>query len=634
MILKQHAANLHYRSHHSENIMAFDRELLKTFPEFPGVYLMKDNKGEVLYVGKAKNLKNRLKQYFGATQDERHQIPYLLSHLHVIETIVVHSEKEALLLENKLIRHYKPPYNLLSKDDKSQLNISITTKHPYPKIELVRTKDACKKGVSYFGPFTRAQQARQMFDLTTRLFLLRQCSDEEFARRVRPCMLYQIKRCTAPCTQKISKEEYEQNVQKAIRFLNGNTSDVIQGLKAKIETASEALDFEKAGYYHKSLIEVDALKTLKSTSIHLQGKIDAWDFYREGEDIVITKLCFRNNAIISSEHFEYEYCFEEADDLLETFLLSHYLTISHDLPEEILLPSNKMRTDVLEEILREKAKKKVSFLVPKRAEKRRLLQLCKTNAEAAFRQRKTSADLLQKALVEIQDAFGIKKFPEKIECFDNSHLSGHDLVSCMVSFVNGQKYKNGYRKFAIKTVSTPDDYAMMKEVLIRRYSKVKEGEELTDLILIDGGKGHLHIAMKVLQELGILNCTLVAITKEQGRHDKGMTQERFFIFDRSEPVVFEQHSPALHLLQKIRDEAHRFAITYQRDRRTKSTIKSALDNVPGIGPVKKRKLLKAFGSVKGILEATKDEVMSACKLTKKDVDAVFEVINSSYPALS
>ncbi len=610
----------------SENIMVFDKESLKTFPEFPGVYLMKDEKGEVLYVGKAKNLKNRLKQYFTGSQDERLQIPYLLLHLHTIETIVVHSEKEALLLENKLIKHYKPQYNLLSKDDKSQLNISITTKHPYPKIELVRTKDATKKDVTYIGPFARAYDARQMFDLTSRLFLLRQCSDEEFARRIRPCMLYQIKKCTAPCTQKITKDEYQQNVQKAIRFLNGNAQEVIRLLKEKIEKASDALDFERAGYYHKSLIEVNELKALKKTSLHLQGNIDAWGYYREGEDVVITKLIFRNKAIIASQHFDYEYCFEDTDSLLKTFLLSHYLQ-GIDIPDEILLPSAAIRTTVLQEILNEKSKKKTGFIVPQKKEKRRLIELCKTNAENFFRQHKSRQDLLQKALLEIQDVFGINKFPERIECFDNSHLSGHDLVSCMVTFVNGEKYKNGYRKYTIKTVTSPDDYAMMKEVLHRRYSKVKVGEELADLILIDGGKGHLQAAQKVLSELGILNCTLCAITKEQGRHDRGMTKERFFLLNRTEPIVFDPHSKALHLLQKIRDEAHRFAITFQRARRTKSTIKSALDVVPGIGPVKKKRLLKAFGSVKGILNATKEEIQGKCSLSEKDVNSLFEFLS-------
>jgi excinuclease ABC subunit C len=603
--------------------MKFDPKKLENYPQQPGVYLMKDADGTVLYAGKAKNLKSRLKQYFLGSSDERIQIPYLLENVVDVDTIVVPSEKEALLLENTLIKRYKPKYNVLLKDDKSYLSIKIQKNHKFPLIQLARYKGQAPNDGTYFGPYTSAQRARQMFELISRLFPLRQCSDEEFARRKRPCLLYQIKRCLGPCVGLCTEKEYEANVESAKRLLRGRDQELISELKAQMQEASAKLEFEKA---HEILKKIELLESMQISQaverVHDATSLDVLGLYREAGSVVITKLIYRASKLIGSANFEFEDIADDDSELLQSFILQHYLREEEELAQEIILSINVPDMEIVEEILSEKRGKKVKIFHPQKGEKKKLTELATVNAEAAFKQRKNVKTLREKELLDAQSILNLSRFPRRIECFDNSHLFGTSLVSSMVVFINGEKYKAGYRKYRIQSVTKGDDYGMMREVLRRRFDRAKRENELPDLVVIDGGKGHYNLARDVLSELDIAVVDIIAVAKEEGRHDKGLTQEVVFCPGLPKPVVLDPHSPVLHLLQTIRDEAHRFAIAYHKVTRKKSIIKSALDEVPGIGPVKKKKLLQAFGSVKAIQEATVEDLTKVSGITKKDAEVI------------
>jgi len=597
--------------------MLFDPAKLELYPDAAGVYLMKGAKDEVLYVGKAKNLKNRLRSYYGKGADTRPQVPYLLAAVTSIETIVVLSEKEALLLENTLIKRHQPKYNVLLKDDKGYISLKVTTKHPWPMVELVRFKGKAPKDGTYFGPYTNATAARQMFDLIGKLFPLRQCSDEEFARRTRPCILYQIKRCSAPCVGLVSKQQYEEYVDGAMRLIRGQNEEVLTALEHEMHQASEALEFEKA----QSLLEkIELLQEIvqgqRVDSVQ-RDDADVWGLFREGGFVVVTKLMWRNGKLIGSHHFDFDNAFQPTDELLESVLVQHYLD---EKGPELLLAEPVADIEALSSVIGRRV------LVPVRGDKRQLALMATANAMATFKQRMNAKTVREKALLELQEKLSLSRYPKRIECFDNSHFSGSELVSSCVVFIDGERYKAGFRKYKSKTVSTPDDYAMMQEVLYRRYSKAKEEANLPDLIIIDGGKGHLQAAHKVLKELEIVTCDLISVSKEAGRHDKGQTQEKVHTRTSPQPILLEPNSQILFLLQQIRDEAHRFVLAFQTQRRNKATIKSELDYIPGIGSAKKKRLLQAFGSVRAIKEKTMDELLTVKGITKKDAETIREML--------
>jgi len=596
---------------------AFDPSRLDDYPDTPGVYQMLSAKGQVLYVGKAKNLKNRLKSYYTAGGDERVQVPYLLANVASIETIVVPSEKEALLLENTLIKRHQPKYNVLLKDDKGYISLKVTTKHPWPMIQLVRFKGAPPKDGTYYGPYTSATAARQMYDLIGKLFPLRQCSDDEFARRKRPCILYQIKRCSAPCVGLVSAEEYHGYIQGAQRLICGQNEEVLKLLEREMQQASDALEFEKAQKLLEKKELLEEIVQCQRVDSVTREDADVWGLFREGADVIVTKLLWRQGKLIGSHHFDFENAFQPTDELLESFLVQHYL-IEKGRVKEVLLSQEIPDKEALCEVISAKVH------VPERGEKKRLCQIAVANAYAAFKQRKDAKTIREKALLELQEKLGLSRYPRKIDCFDKSHFSGTELVSSCVVFVDGERFKAGFRKYRIKSVATGDDYAMMKEVLFRRYSKAKEEESLPDLIVIDGGKGHLRACLEVLERLEIVSADLISVAKEAGRHDKGVTKERIFCPNSKEPIVLDSHSPALFLLQAIRDEAHRFVLAFQTQRRKKASMRSELDYIPGIGPTKKKRLIVAFGSVKSMRQKTKEELAQVKGITKKDAETLFQ----------
>lgn len=587
---------------------------------------MKDKNGVVLYVGKAKNLRQRVKQYFMIRGDERVMIPFLVAKIAVIDTIVVMSEKEAFLLENTLIKQHRPKYNALLKDDKTYIALKINHKHDWPMLSLVRYRGSPKPDGQYFGPYTSGLAARETLELLRRLFPLRQCSDQELSRRTRPCILYDMKRCIAPCVHKCTKEEYDEHVRRTVKFLRGQDKEVLQELKTEMQQASDHLDFERAGVLYHQIQQIE--KTLETQSVDKPLGVDAdvLAIFREGDEVLLTQLIFRGGKLLGSKNYDFSSIAEEDDELLESFLLQHYQTHQQP-PKEILLPLLPEGYQALEEIL-STDKRNVYISAPQRGEKKNLVDMAQANAEANFRKQKDAQGIRERTLMEMKEKLHLKNYPRKIECFDNSNMSGDQVVSTLVSFVNGLKDTSGYRKYKIRGQVGSDDYAAMREALQRRYKRAKEENNLPDLLMIDGGKGHLNVALKVMSELDIISIDLIGVAKEEGRHDRGATEEQIFLPNIKDPVFFKRTSPILFLLQQIRDEAHRTAISYQRKLRVKKNMRSALENIPGIGIGKRNSLLKHFGSVKGVKEASILSLQEVKGISKSNAEAIYNFFHS------
>lgn len=595
--------------------MKYDLDRLKTLPEHPGVYLMKNAVGQVLYIGKAKILQERIKQYFKAGRDNRAMIPILVTQIHEIETIVTFDEKEALLLENTLIKKHKPKYNVLLKDDKSFISIFMNIKHAWPMVKLVRHTKETKEDGLYFGPYTSALAAREIFDLITRIFPLRECSDNELKKRNRPCILYSMRRCLAPCVRKCSIEEYQEIVTQTKQFLAGKNKEIVASLKKQMDKASENLQFEKAGALLRTIRQIEEVTSSKKS--HVQTKLkecDVFTYLRQNSFLLIVKLMFRDHVLIGSEHFDFSLIAESDEEIFPSFLLQHYAT--EKPPEEIILPHSFPEEGLVEEILSVKCTSDLS------SETKKLLDLAHENAKILFDQLRNELFKGEEILLRLQELLTLTRMPIRIECFDTSNLAGKDPVASMVAFTNAMPDKKRYRTYKIAPSFFTDDYAALTEVLTRRLKRAKEEDDLPDLILVDGGKGQLSTAEKVLKELNIASIDLVAIAKEESRHDKGLTKERLFIQGKSESISLDFHSPLLFFLQRIRDEAHRKAISFHRQKLKARTLTSALDEIPGIGPIKKKKLLQAFGSIARIKEATIEELTAIKGISQKDAETL------------
>lgn len=604
--------------------MTFDIKKIDVFPLQPGVYLMKDVEGCVLYVGKAKNVRQRVKQYFIPGRDGRIMVPYLIAKVCNVETIVVTSEKEALLLENTLIKKHQPKYNALLKDDKTYIALKVTHRDEWPTVQIVRYRGTPEPDGLYFGPYTSAHAARQTLDLLNRLFPLRQCSDRELAQRKRPCLLFQMGRCAGPCDGRCTKAEYDRHVQRVIKFLKGKDKEVLKELYEEMKACAERLEFEKAGELHHSIRQIE--KTIEQQHVDRPhgGDFDALGIHRHGQDVVLSQLLFRSGKLTGSRHFTFKRIVEDDTELLASFILQHYPTLE-DIPPEILLPVHLEESTSLEEILSKSHR--VTLHHPQRGDKKVFVEMAQTNAEALFRMETPPGVPEEKALLEMQEKLGLRRYPSRIDCFDNSHMGGSEPVSALVVFVEGKKASKLYRTYRLREQGKPDDYAAMREVLARRYRRGKEEGDLPDLLIVDGGKGQLSSALQILNELEIYDMDVFGLAKEEGRHDKGSTSEQIFLPGQPNPILLPPHSPILFLLQKIRDEAHRVAITFQRKRRSKQTVRSALDDVPGIGPAKRKALLSHFGSLKAIRAASADALKEVKGISTANIQAIHTHLN-------
>lgn len=598
--------------------MKFDPKQLDHYPMQPGVYLMKDQERTVIYVGKAKQLKTRLKNYFSkAAPDTRPMIPFLVQEIAFIDTIVVDSEKEALLLENTLIKKHQPKFNAFLKDDKSYISLMINHRHPYPMLRLVRYKGQPKEEGLYFGPYTSAYAARQTFELLTRLFPLRQCSDEELARRTRPCLLYDIKRCCAPCVRKCTDEEYATYVKETIQFLKGQDKEILQDLYAKMHSASERLEYEKAASLLNTIRYIEHVSQSGQRVVKAEGgDFDVLGLYREGKEVVLAQLCFREGKLIGSQPYSFSQTAQEDAALLCSFILQHYTQV---FVEEILVPVPLDEAPLLTEILKEKLQKKVDFIAPRKGEKRALIALAEKNAKAFFYREKDEAARAESMLLDLQETLKLNRYPKRIICFDISHSSGKESVAALIAFIEGERDAKETRLYHIKTADPADEYGALREVLSRYLTRAKQADTLPDLLIVDGGKGQLNVALDLFKEHAIATVDLIAVAKEEGRHDKGMTREKVFLVGHHDPIHLNPRSHLLLFLQRVRDATHRKAITFHRTRRKKALLRSDIETIPGIGPIKSKRLLKHFGSLKRVREATAEELRAVQGITAKDI---------------
>lgn len=578
-------------------------EKIKTFPSTPGVYLMKNAHKKVIYIGKARSLRNRVANYFGKGRDSRLQIDALMKQVRDIEYIVTTSEKEALLLEYNLIQEYKPHYNVFFKDDKNYTSIKLGSYHKFPGLYL--TRKTIQDGSTYFGPYTSSVAAREMIELIIRYFKLRTCKDASFSNRSRPCIQYDMKRCLGPCTALIDEDQYAKQIESAKKFLRGEVSPLIKDLKGEMELASKELRYEDAAHLRNTINSIKQMMEPQSVSDYRRLSKDYIGFYREDERCTLAVLEMRQGRI---SDYRYVHLIDQLNDngsVMEQFLIQYYKR-AEGSPSEIWVGAKVPSKRALEELLTEIKKQKILIRLSGIGPDAKRLTMANTNAKEMFGQKfgrnrwSSIAHVLVKKLWLSLD-------PNSIECVDISNISGVHAVGSIVAFDKGLPNKNNYRIFKIRTKDTPDDYTMMKEALYRRFLSSHKPE----LLLIDGGKGQLMIAQKVLSDLNVENIALVAIAKGKDRK-----QDQIFLPGRKNPVKFKANDDAYLFLKRVRDEAHRFGISRYRKKHRRESVSSALDSIPGIGPAKRKILLTKFGGIEFLKRASLEELANTPGITR------------------
>lgn len=606
---------------------------LQTVPARSGVYLLKDQAGRVIYVGKAKNLRARLRQYFRGG-DERSQVQFLVPKVADFETLVTLSDKEALILENNLIKQYKPRYNIRLKDDKSYVSVKVTVQDPWPRIFL--TRRIVRDGSRYFGPYDSAASVRETLDTIRKAIPLRTCPDAVFRNRTRPCLEYQIKRCLAPCCLPVDPEQYREHLREAMLLLEGKSQQLLRQLQAEMERAAEELRFEDAARLRDRIRAIERTQERQQVVAHHGGDTDVWGLYREGGFIEAEVLFVRQGKLTSHQSYSLD-DFEFPDTEVMRMLLTQFYQADRYIPDEILVPVEPEDLDTQAEYLSERKGHRVSIFRPQRGDKVRLLTMARENAEQNFRSRRDAAVQRQRMCAELQHALRLRRYPQRIECFDISNLHGQIAVGSQVTFIDGQADKNLYRRYRVETVPQADDYAMMREVLERRLKRGLEEGVLPDLLVVDGGKGQLGVALAVLEDLGIDSVEVIALAKERVVADPRSptvhrSEERVFLPGRKNPVFLRRHSNALFLLQRVRDEAHRFAISYHRKLRRRQQLRSLLDSVPGVGPARRRRLLRHFGSVRAVRAATLEELRQVPGIPPALAEQIYAILHEAPPS--
>jgi len=587
--------------------VSFDaKDFLKHVTAKPGVYRMLGSDGAVLYVGKAKSLKKRLASYFRKNLDSAKTRALMVQVVNV-EVTVTRTEGEALLLENNLIKSLKPRYNILLRDDKSYPYIFLSSGDEFPRLAYHRGAKRAKG--RYFGPYPSAVAVRESLNLLQKLFPVRQCEDGFYRNRTRPCLQYQIKRCTAPCVGLISKERYQEDVKHAVMFLEGRNEQVTDELVAQMEQASRALEFEQAARYRDQIANLRRVQERQYISSE-SGDIDVIACQVTSGIACVQVFFIRSGRHIGNKTFYPKQTdLASAEDVLSAFIPQYYLAggaRQGDIPQRILLSHLLEDQPLLRQALGQQAGRKVELSTEVRGDRRRWLDMAIKNAEIALNSHLSSkANMLQRFEI-LQDALQLDSLPQRLECFDISHTMGEATVaSCVVFDVQGPT-KSDYRRFNITDITPGDDYAAMRQALMRRYTRLKKGEgQLPDILFIDGGKGQLAQASEVMEELQISDVLLVGVAKGVSRKPG---EETLFLSGQSSPLILKPDSPALHLIQQIRDEAHRFAITGHRQRRAKARSRSTMEEIPGLGPKRRQKLLKHFGGMQEVSRAAAEDL--------------------------
>ena len=599
-----------------------DRDLerrIRGAPAAPGVYLMKDRDGGVLYAGKAKNLRARVRSYLART-DGRFMIPFLLSRVRDVAFIVTETEKEALILENTLIKEHRPRYNVNFRDDKAYFHIRIDPAEAFPRFQLIRRPK--RDGAKYFGPYPSSAAARETLRFLQPLFPLRSCRDRELKGRSRPCLEYEIRRCLAPCVNRVDGESYRRVAAEATAFMEGREKSLLAGLRQRMNGEAEDLNFEKAAELRDRIAAIEATLERQRVASLTSRDQDVYGLHREKDLTQVCALFVRGGRIVGQKSFPLLKIGGDTRSILSSLLQQYYDGNAY-LPDEIVIPHPLEDQAVMAEWLTDRKGRKVSIAVSRRGQGRGLLEMARRNAESVFRTERLQPEDPEEALPALAERLALKNFPRRIECFDISNLGGSHAVGSMVVFLAGRPLKAGYRRFRIRTVAGADDYSMMYEVLSRRY---RGKENLPDLIVVDGGKGQLGVALSVLKDLGITGVDAIGLAKERpgeiprrfGRRagpslEKGTEkdQDRVYLPGRKDPVFLHRWPAVRFLLARIRDEAHRFAVTYHRSVRERQDLRSLLDDIPGVGPAKKRALLSAFGDLDGVRAASAAELQKA-----------------------
>ena len=606
---------------------------LRVTPEKPGVYLMKDARNEVLYVGKASVLRNRLRSYFGSPSGMPPKIRRMMSRMTDFEFIVTDTEAEALILENTLIKRYRPYFNARLKDDKTYPYLKIDLTEEFPRVYI--TRQVADDGARYFGPFATASSVRKTMDLIKKLFPYRSCTKVITGRDPRPCLEYYIHRCVAPCSGLATEDEYAQVIQQVIMFMEGNTEAVTRELKKKMDAAADELEFERAAALRDQIRGIDQVAEEQQVKVESNpgGDMDFIALAQGTNETWVEIFFIRRGKLIGRDHFFMEGTQDDAPEVIMGQFVRQFYQTALVIPPVVYIQHPLEDQELIRDWLKERRGGAVRLNRPQRGQQKKLMDVVGENAVQGLAQHRVkwlnNSDVLQQAMGELEEELSLPALPLRMECYDISHVQGTNLVGSMVVFQDGRPRTNHYRRFQIKSVAGVDDYASMQEMLRRRFKRLadargerpdeataaepEQGRDMSawgiepDLVIIDGGKGHLSAALEVLLELGLDDIPLAALAKEN---------EWLFVPHTSEPIELPRNSQGLYLVQRIRDEAHRFAITYHRNLRSKSAVKSSIDMVTGIGPKRKRMLLRRFGSIQGIKDAAVDDIAAVPGLTR------------------
>jgi excinuclease ABC subunit C len=597
-------------------------EKLHNLPEAPGVYIMKDSRGHVIYIGKALSLKNRVRSYFQkGAKGEKTEI--MVRQIADLETIVTHTELEALALESNLIKKHRPRYNVILRDDKNYPYLRFDIKSDYPRLEVVRRLK--KDGALYYGPYVPAGGMWEALALIRRTFPLASCKKELGKKPERTCVQFQIGRCMGPCTGEVDKAAYQDVVSQVRLFLEGKNRDLLDMLKQRMEEASEKMEYERAAELRDRIAKIEgAFEKQKIISPGFENQ-DVIGMASEAGRADIQALFIRNGMLLGRKDFYLDDVRGMTNDEILVDFLHQFYAKEMIVPSEALLPVEVPDREVFESWLTEKRGAKVEVLIPQRGRKRELVQMASDNASQSLREHLLSRRSKERILLRLQEELGLRSLPRRIEAFDISTIQGAESVASMVSFENNLPEKRNYKRFKIRSVQGQDDFASMAEVIRRRYTRAKGEGTLPDLILIDGGKGQLNAALDVLKELRIEGPDVVGLAKARsGEEGTEKEFERVFLPGADEPIILEPTSATTHLLARVRDESHRFAITYHRKLREKRAVHSELDDIPGIGETRKKALLRHFGSVEKIKQATVEELAGVKGMSKKAADDIVD----------
>ncbi|GAB6139951.1 excinuclease ABC subunit UvrC [Methylosoma difficile] len=593
------------------------KTFLKNLTTRPGIYKMFDEHDEIIYIGKAKNLKNRVSSYF-RSQNAAPKQQAMVAKVSHIEVTVTHTEGEALLLECQLIKRHKPHYNILLRDDKSFPYIFLSSEHPFPQITLHR--GAKKKRGRYFGPYPNALAAKESLKLLQKLFPIRQCDDTVYNNRTRPCLQYQIKRCTGPCVELVSSADYAQDVDSTVMFLEGHGGLLVEQLIARMEQASSHLEFEQAAAYRDQIARLRSV--LERYFIHGEkGNVDIIACVSKLNVACIQVFFIRNGQHLGNKIFFPKISHEQTpEEIVEAFIPQYYL--GKPIPGELIVSHAPAQAELLMQVLAEQAKHNVAISAKVRGERQKWLQMACTNAENSLLSKLADKQGLYGRFLSLQEELGCSELPKRLECFDISHTQGEQTVASCVVFDREGPVKSSYRRFNIEGITGGDDYAAIHQAVLRRFKRLKQGEhEAPDILFIDGGKGQVNQAQKALEELAINNVMIVGVSKGPDRKP-GM--EKLILVDQEQPIDFSPGASGLLLIQHIRDEAHRFAITGHRQRRGKAKQQSVLESIDGLGAKRRQLLLKQFGGLQGIVNAGVDALGNIDGISKQLAQRIYE----------